>query len=62
MSDTAVSAFSPPLISSMLPSFLPGRLREDLDAGLEHVLGVGEAQLGRAAAEHLREELLEALR
>ncbi len=39
---------------------LAGRLREDLDAGLEHVLGVGEPELGLAAAEHLREELLEA--
>ena len=57
---TAVSAFSPPLISSMLDELLARRLREDVDARLEHVLGVGEPELGATAAEHLREDLLEA--
>ena len=39
---------------------LARRLRDDVDARLEHVLGVREPELGATAAEHLREELLEA--
>ena len=40
---------------------LAGRLRDDLDAGVEHVVGVGQRELGPAAAEHAREGLPEQL-
>ena len=36
-------------------------LRDDVDARLQHVLGVGQPELGATAAEHAREDLFEAL-
>jgi hypothetical protein len=40
---------------------LPRRLRHDLDAGVEHVLALGERQARLPAVEEAREVLLEAL-
>jgi hypothetical protein len=54
-------AFSPPLSRPTLPTFLPGGLDEHLDAGLEHVVGIGEGELGRAPAEQAGEDDLEPL-
>ena len=40
---------------------LARRLGDDVDSRLEHVLGVGQSQLGATAAEHARKDLSEAL-
>ncbi len=57
----AVSACSPPESSDRVCGFLPGRLGEDVEAGLEGVVGFDQLQLGGAAAEEGREEALEVL-
>ena len=58
----AVSARSPPESSDSICSFFARRLRHDLDAAVQRVLGVGQPQFRAAAAEQLDEGALEILR
>ena len=57
---TAVIAFSPPESSERFRGSFPGGARDDVDAGVQNVLGIGlQNQVGRAAAEALAEQFLE---
>ena len=65
MSETAVSAFSPPESSADIDDLFSWRLGEDVDAGLEDIgrsFGINQRKLRLAAAENDREEPLEAIR
>ena len=61
ISDSAVSACSPPDSSVMRLRLLAGRAREDFETGLERIVGFDQLQLGRSASEQRREQLAEML-
>ena len=55
----AVSACSPPESSVIVCGFLPGGRARISRPGLERIVGFDQLQLGRAAAEQMREQPLE---
>ena len=59
ISASAVSACSPPESSDSVAGFLPGRLRQNFEAGFERIVVLDELQLRGAAAEQLGEQALE---
>ena len=61
ISDSAVSACSPPDSSVIVAGFLPGGRGDDLEPGLQRIVAFDELQFRRAAVEQRREQLLEVL-
>ena len=61
-SATAVSVFSPPLMSERPRSSLPGGRATMSTPGFEHVVRVIQHDVGHAAAEELAEQFLEVAR